>query len=171
MSIATSTNESIRLRSSQFFEFRLEHRDSRKKLYCVFSPEAIASASAFIQELIGPSRLKWLNRREAQVGSVVIRSDRLEDVLEFEGEAGSLSPETLYRLRSFLGTVSIKDKPPKLTGSVSEVPLDKLAREAGMKPGAARRVLRAHGLKPPGSRWVWNEAEAPHIRKLLASKN
>lgn len=172
MKMTFKTNEEMRSWSAQSFSFEVR-RSNPHKYFCVtFSPERVDMAAAFLEAVTEGKPYRWINDWKISVPHLEaeISCANLEQVVE-DGDPSQeeLLPRTLATLDYFFSRTSSKEvvAATRGAGRGDEVPLDKLAREFGIKPNAARRILRGAGLKPASTRWAWSESGAEEPRRVL----
>ena len=164
--------DELRDLSRRSFTFECRRRPF-KFLAKSFGPDDVNTAAAFLEAITEGKAYRWMSSRAIQVPHLdaEIQCDNLEQVVE-DGDASQaeLHPSTIRLIDYFLHRASSREVVEATRGASArrdDVPLDKLAREFGIKPNAARRILRGAGMKPAGSRWAWSETGADEARQAL----
>ena len=147
------------------FEFVARNPDN-KELY--LACEGIDYALSFFTRITEGKPFKWLSptKIELKRSGLTVECPRLEEVIE-DGEETELSQRTEYRILRFLGQSTSEIETPPVGARSDEIPLERIAREFGLTPSAARRILRKEGVDKPGSRWAWDEKGADEPRAAL----
>lgn len=142
------------------------------------------AAQAVIEDIIDDRKYTWTNSKTIKVGSLIIKCDKLEDVMEYEPSKVELAWKWPSDLIAFVKRIkggkpevttvtgrTASEKPsqgsfPKREFKEGSITIASIAADLKIEPRIARGILRKNNVAKP---YAWADA-APIIKMLKGAK-